>query len=149
MRSQISFTHDRDKRLHFLMVQNVEPERAVTQIKAVLNWLEQLKQRASCEVAGGLEIPDHVGKQLANSDATEVTSESTRILYARRRRGRHVGAAGVRTTGRTTTDGRARKPGASPGLACAAQRTDSRTRTTDHRSASPFMAAPRMAIFAG
>jgi hypothetical protein len=28
------------------MVQNVEPERAVTQIKVVLNGLEQLKQRA-------------------------------------------------------------------------------------------------------
>src|SRR5438034_9726164 len=75
----------------------------------------------------------------------EVTSESTRIFYARRRRGRQVGATGVRTT----TEGRAREPGASPGMACAAQRTDSRTRTADHRSASPFMAAPRMAIFAG
>src|SRR6185436_6044370 len=55
----------------------------------------------------------------------------------------------VRATGRTTTEGRAGEPDTSPGLARAAQRTDSRTRTADHRSASPFVAAPRMAVLAG
>jgi len=88
-------------------------------------------------------------RAIARPNFLRATSSPMLSSPARWRGSGPMAAAGIRTTGRTTTAGRAGKPDASPGLARAAQRADSRTRAADHRSASPFVAAPRMAVLAG